>query len=245
MVLFGRKAYTLAPLTFDHDWLARQLSRLEIGMVEADGTTIGDGLGIAINRLDQQQRNKNGKRRGAFIVLLTDGGESIVDDGITRHWLSSLPPRQAAQIAGTKNIPIFCIGVGKDGYVWEPQFENGKIVDYLQRFSRDLDPGLLHDIAETTGGRYFRAEEKNTIEDAFKAIDEAQKIEFQAKSFLVTTELFPWLAIPGAVLALGGALVVMVKTGKRKPETGKTPAAELSALRSAQSAIRNPQSAIS
>src|SRR5512140_1123734 len=75
VVVFSGRAYTLAPLTFDHDWLARQIGRLKIGMIE-DGTAIGDGLGIALTRLEQAGREDNNRRKGAFIVLLTDGANN-------------------------------------------------------------------------------------------------------------------------------------------------------------------------
>jgi Ca-activated chloride channel family protein len=75
-----------------------------------------------------------------------------------------------------------------------------------RRMLSDLDEGSLRQIAEATGGKFFRASDTGTIESAFKAIDRAQKIEFQAKSYLITTELFWWLAIPGLVaLALAAA----------------------------------------
>ena len=64
-------------------------------------------------------------------------------------------------------------------------------------------------IADATGGKFFRAVDSDTIEKAFKAIDQAQKIEFQAKSYLLTTELFAWFAVPGAVLLFLGALVAL------------------------------------
>jgi Ca-activated chloride channel family protein len=203
LVLFGRKAYTLAPLTFDHDWISRQLSRLKIGMIDANGTVIGDGLGTAVNRLDQEQRISEGQRLGAFIVLLTDGGESI--DPNTRAPLSLLPPLEVAKLAEAKKIPIYTIGVGRDGYVWEPVEMNGQTY-YNRVFSRDVDPEMLRQIAEGTGGHFFRAEDPDTIEKAFDAIDHAKKIEFQAKSYLVTTELFWWLAVPGAGCLLIAAL---------------------------------------
>ncbi|HOD47077.1 MAG TPA: hypothetical protein PKK58_06825, partial [Opitutaceae bacterium] len=63
----------------------------------------------------------------------------------------------------------------------------------------------LRQMAERTGGRFFRADDVHTVEAAFKAIDSAQKIDFQAKSYLVTSELFAWLAAPGLVLVLLGA----------------------------------------
>lgn len=202
LVLFGRRAYTLAPLTFDHAWISRQLSRLKIGMVDPDGTVIGDGLGTALNRLQQEQRFSNGRRLGAFVVLLTDGGESHDANGAP---LSLLPPTEAARVAQEKHIPIYTIGVGRDGWVWEPSEVNGRIV-YNRGFSRDVDPELLNQIATETGGSFFRAEDPDTIEKAFRAIDRAKKIEFQAKSYLVTTELFWWLAVPGLLALAVGAI---------------------------------------
>ncbi|PTX91687.1 VWA domain-containing protein [Opitutus sp. ER46] len=203
LVLFGRRAYTVAPLTFDHEWISRQLARVKVGMVDAEGTVIGDGLGTTLNRMEQEQRISGGHRMGAFIVLLTDGAEST--DPETGTPLSTLPPREAARIAASKNIPIYTIAVGRDGYVWVPVDIRGT-TRYTQRFSREVDPTLLKQIAEDTGGHFFRAEDKDTVEKAFAAIDRAKKIEFQSKSYLVTTELFWWLAIPGLAALLAAAL---------------------------------------
>ncbi|MBS0632915.1 MAG: VWA domain-containing protein [Verrucomicrobia bacterium] len=195
VVLFSGRAYTMAPLTFDHDWLSRQIDRIHIGLIE-DGTAIGDGLGIALTRLEQAKRESAGKRQGAFIVLLTDGANNR----------GAMTPQQASAIAQTRGIPIYTIGAGKDGYVPMPVFDDkGRKLGYRNRLS-DLDEGALHEIADTTGGHYFRAFDTGTAEAAFKAIDKARKIEFQAKSYLVTTELFAWLAVPGLGLVLLGAL---------------------------------------
>ena len=233
VVVFAGRAYTLAPLTFDHAWLARQMERLKILMIE-DGTAIGDGLGVALTRLVQAKRESEGKRQGAFIVLLTDGANNR----------GTLSPDQAADLARARAIPIYTIGAGKSGIVPMPFFDDkGNKLGY-RRMMADLDEGALIAIADKTGGRFFRADEVRTIEGAFAAIDQAQKIEFQAKSYLVTTELFPWLAGPGAVLLLAGALATLWKTGKRIPDTGKISAGPPTAVRPPLSAIRHPQSAM-
>jgi Ca-activated chloride channel family protein len=196
VVLFSGRAYTLAPLTTDHAWLSRQLERVKIGLIE-DGTAIGDALGVALTRLDQAGRETAGRRLGAFIVLLTDGANNA----------GSLAPDQGAELAKARGIPIYTIGAGKDGFVPFPVFdEQGRKVGY-RRIPADLDEGALKRIALTSGGRFYRAAETDTIESAFKAIDQAQKIEFQAKSTLLTTELFAWLAGPGlALIGLGAWL---------------------------------------
>jgi Ca-activated chloride channel family protein len=167
---------------------------VKIGLIR-DGTAIGDALGVALARLDQSARETNGKRKGAFIVLLTDGANNM----------GSITPMQSAGLAKARGIPIYTIGAGKDGRVPYPNFdENGKKVSYSWVTS-DLDEDALRDIAETTGGKFFRAADTDTIESAFKSIDTTQKIEFQSKSYLLTTELFGWLAVPGLALFGAGA----------------------------------------
>lgn len=195
VVLFAGRAYTMAPLTFDHDWLARQLERMRIGMIE-DGTAIGDGIGVALTRLEQAKRDRAGRRIGAFIVLLTDGANNR----------GALQPKDAAEIAKSRGIPVYTIGSGKDGRVPFPEkdAQGRRTGRYLLRMS-DLDEGALREIAELTGGKFFRADDTGTTERAFKAIDRAQKIEFQAKSYLVTTELFWWFAAPGLVALAAAA----------------------------------------
>ncbi len=197
IVVFAGRAYTLAPLTFDHDWLARQIERLKINMVGfEDGTAIGDGLGIALTRLEQSGREEGNKRKGAFIVLLTDGANNR----------GLLTPEQATELAKARGVPVYTMGAGRDGLVPMPVFDdNGNKIGY-RRAIADLDEGALQQIAEATGGKFFRVAETDTIEKAFAAIDKAQKIEFQAKSYLLTTELFPWLAVPGAIFLFLGAL---------------------------------------
>lgn len=201
IVLFAGRAYTMAPLTFDHNWLARQLERVKIGMIE-DGTAIGDGLGVALTRLEQAKRDSAGRRLGAFVVLLTDGANNR----------GSLQPAQAAEVAKARSIPVYTIGAGKEGYVPVPIFDNGgRRVGQRQVFS-DLDESQLRQIAEATGGKFFRATDNDTIESAFRSIDRTQKIEFQAKSYLVATELFWWLALPG-LLALVTAAAISRRPG--------------------------------
>ncbi len=192
IVLFSGRAYTMAPLTFDHNWLSRQLSRVRIGMIE-DGTAIGDGIGVALTRLEQAKRETGGKRMGAFVVVMTDGANNR----------GALQPQQAAELAKARGVPIYTIGSGKDGYVPVPVYDDNNRKMGYRRMMSDLDEPALRQIAEMTGGKFFRAADTDTIESAFRTIDRTQKIEFQAKSYLVTTELFIWLAAPGlALLAL-------------------------------------------
>ena len=196
IVVFSGRAYTLAPLTFDHDWLARQVERLKIGLIE-DGTAIGDGLGLALTRLEQASREQNGLRKGAFAVLLTDGANNR----------GALTPLQSAAVAKGRGIPVYTIGAGRDGLVPFPVLDQAGNRVGTTRMASDLDQSMLIEVANITGGSSYRADDSKTIESAFKAIDRAQKIEFQSKSFLLTTELFPWVALPGVGCLLLAALV--------------------------------------
>jgi Ca-activated chloride channel family protein len=196
IVVFSGRAYTLAPLTFDHDWLARQVERLKTGLIE-DGTAIGDGLGLALTRLEQATREQAGRRQGAFAVLLTDGANNR----------GNLTPLQSAAVAKSRGIPVYTIGAGRDGLVPYPVFDQaGNTIGY-RRVASDLDQSTLIEIANLTGGQSYRADDSKAIESAFKAIDRAQKIEFQAKSYLLTTELFAWLAVPGLACLFLAALL--------------------------------------
>src|SRR4051812_41807282 len=209
VVLFAGKAYTMAPLTFDHDWLAKQLERVRLGMIE-DGTAIGDGIGVALTRLEQAKRDAGGKRIGAFIVLLTDGANNR----------GALTPQQATDLAKARGIPVYTIGAGKDGYVPMPVFnDEGRRVGQ-RMVPSDLDEGELREIATQTGGAFFRAADNDTIAAAFKAIDKAQKIEFQAQSFLIAIELFWWLATPGLGLVVVAGLLARPPGWSRRSNAG-------------------------
>lgn len=192
IVVFAGRAYTLAPLTLDHDWLGRQVDRLKIGAIE-DGTAIGDGLGVALSRLAQAGKDDAaGRRLGAFVILLTDGANNR----------GAIEPLQAADIAANRRIPVYTIGAGREGWVPVPvgKREDGSTA-YQAQYSQ-LDEGLLRELATKTGGAFFRADDMDTIEAAFARIDKAQKIEYQAQSRVLTTELFPWLAAPALCLLL-------------------------------------------
>jgi len=193
VVIYGGRAYTLSPLTFDHEWLARQIRRLKVGLVE-DATAVGDGLGLAVSRLEQAEKEKDGQRKGAFIILMTDGSNN---SGV-------LAPMQAAELARAKGIPVYTIGAGQPGVVPMPVIDNaGRKLGYRQAIS-DLDEETLQRISDLTGGKFFRAMDVGTAEEAFAAIDKKQRIEFNAKAQLRAHEWYAAFAGPGAVAFLGG-----------------------------------------
>lgn len=204
IVTFGGRAYTFAPLTFDHDWLRKQTARLSIGLVE-DGTAIGDAIGVSLARL-RQGKKKDGdksagsKREGAFIVLLTDGASNK----------GSLDPRQAATLSAMDGVPVYTIGAGAEGNIPMPIFDYaGKRVGTEMRTS-EVDTLLLRDIAETTGGLFFRATDQNAVANAFAQIDRDNKIDFDAPPPMISHEIFMYFVALG-VLLLGFALYGAVR----------------------------------
>jgi len=208
VVPFGGRAYTLAPLSFDHDWLRRQIGRLRVGIIE-DGTAVGDALALAVSRLGQAEREEAGRRLGGFVILLTDGANNA----------GLIQPREAAALAAAKGIPVYTIGAGQEGPVPMPVFdERGRKLGYRQVRS-SLDEGTLLAVAEATGGRYFRARDTGTVEEAFAAIDRERKIEFDARANLRTRELFAWAAWPGIAL-----VVLAFGVGRERSRDGEEPA---------------------
>ncbi|MBC8011020.1 MAG: VWA domain-containing protein [Burkholderiales bacterium] len=190
-VAFAGRAYTLAPLTHDHAWLARQIARLRIGLIE-DGTAIGDGLGLALDRLKRARSDADAPRAGAFVILLTDGANNR---GV-------LTPEQAAALAKSHEVTVHTVGVGRDGLVPFPVLDDdGRRIGTTRRMS-DLDTAALRELARVTGGRFFRADDPATARESFAAIDRAQKVSFDQTTRILATEFFAWPATAGALLLL-------------------------------------------
>jgi len=192
IVVFGGRAYTFAPLTFDHDWLRRQSSRLAIGLIE-DGTAIGDALGICLSRLKEGAKDKTAPREGGFIVLLTDGASNK----------GSIDPRQAATLAAQEGVPIYTIGAGAEGNIPMPVFDAAGRRVGTEMQPSEVDTLMLQDVSAKTGGKFFRATNANAVREAFAEIDGAEKIEFGAPPPMIDAELFPIFTFLGlALLAL-------------------------------------------
>lgn len=196
IVAFAGRAYTFAPLTFDHEWLRKQTGRLAIGAIE-DGTAIGDALGVSLARLRQGARHEGEERLGAFIILLTDGASNR----------GALDPRSAAGLAAEQGVAVYGIGAGAEGLVPMPVFDyQGKRTGTELRRS-EIDDLLLRDIAEKTNGLYFRATDAQAIERSFAEIDRTTRKAFSVPPLRIAHELFPWLAAAGGlclVFALAG-----------------------------------------
>lgn len=202
LIAFAGRAYTVAPLTFDHDWLARQTERLQIGLIE-DGTAIGDALAVATARLQEGAKERAGEREGAFIILLTDGENTA----------GMMQPMDGAQLAEEAGIKVYTIAAGRTGYVPFPRRnQQGQRIGTTQEYLR-VDTETLKKIAALTGGAFYRAEDSSTIDEAFASIDSSSAIEFDVQQYAIVTELFPYALMFSAAT---GALAAWANLSRRK-----------------------------
>lgn len=181
LVEFAGEAFTQTPLTIDHPVLNSQLKSMRTGLLE-DGTAIGDGLATAINRI------KDSKAVSKVIILLTDGVNNR----------GAIDPETAAELAKEYGIRLYTIGVGKKG---EVLFHDDHGIPFYAQV--DIDEPLLTRMAELTeGGHYYRATDKNTLNDIFAQIDKIEKTRIDVTQYKQDKDEYPLFLII-ALLALG------------------------------------------
>lgn len=181
IVAFAGAPYNPCPPTLDHEWLLKNMDRIQTGIME-DGTAIGSGIAAAARRLDQQDV------KSKVLVLLTDGANNS----------GKLSPMTAAELAATLGIRIYTVGIGTPG-VHRIPLPNGGVINS----GRDeFDADTLREIAKVGNGAFFKAEDTDSLEQIFKTIDTLEKTEVQHQKVVETEEKFPWVIIPAAFLAL-------------------------------------------
>lgn len=184
LVVFSGESFTQCPLTTDHAVLINLYDEIKSGMVD-DGTAIGDGLATAVNRL------KESKAISKVIILLTDG----------MHNMGAIDPVSAAEIAGLYGIRIYTIGVGTIGKAPYP-FQTPFGIQY-QNIDVQIDESLLQKISAMTNGKYFRAVNKQKLENIYKEIDKLEKSKIDVTEFRRKKEqFFPFLLIAMVLLGL-------------------------------------------
>ena len=186
LVLFSARPYTQCPLTLDHGWLLRNLERARIGMIE-DGTAVGSALATAVGRLEQASAENAAKN--AVVILLTDGQNNA----------GKISPLTAAEAARALGIKVYTIGAGTKGMAPYPARDAfGNLV--YRPVQVDIDEQTLSRIADTTGGRYFRATDTQSLRDIYETIDQLERTASDAPRYLDYDELYPWLLVPALAL---------------------------------------------
>ena len=183
IVVFAGESYTQCPVTSDRATLINMMKEIETGLID-DGTAIGNGLATAVARL------KDSDAKSKVVILLTDG---VNNSG-------EITPAMAAEIAKTYGIRVYTIGVGAMGKAPYPMMTPMGI--RLVDVDVEIDEGLLKNIAEQTGGKYFRATDNTKLLEIYNEINQMEKSRVTVDSFPVYSELFMKFAIWALVALL-------------------------------------------
>jgi len=191
LVIFSGESFTQCPITTDRTTLIRQIQALESRRFLKDGTVIGEGLATAVDRLSQS------KARSKVIILMTDGKEDAPDTRL-------IDPLTALDIARSQGVKVYTIGMGVEPSTITERPDaaapsRNAAIDFL-------DVQLLQRIANETGGRYFRARDKEGLQQIYAQIDQLEKSKIDVTSYKKYQELF----LPFVLAALGFLLLEMI-----------------------------------
>ncbi|OIO32627.1 MAG: aerotolerance regulator BatA [Candidatus Omnitrophica bacterium CG1_02_40_15] len=181
MVVFSRFSLTQCPLTLDYGALLELLDKVDIGMIE-DGTAIGMAISNAVNRL------RDSTVKSKIIILLTDGVNNA----------GKIDPLTAAKAAKALGIKIYTVGAGKPGGAMYP-VEDPIFGKRYVHMDTEIDETLLKNIADETGGLYFRAKDKEGLREIYKTIGQLEKTKIETKEYANYTELAGIFILPGFI----------------------------------------------
>ncbi len=191
VVVFGRSAYILSPPTLDKTLLAGLVSKMELELIDGNGTAIGDAVGTAVARLRRSQA------RSKAIILLTDGDSNA----------GSVAPEYAAHLAQSQGVKVYTVQIG-DGD--EVDVQDGVDLFGQPHFVRThfpVNPELLKKIAKDTGGLSYVATDKKSLTVSMHTIlDTLEKTRFESQAATME-DLFPLLLMPAVLLFVLEALV--------------------------------------
>jgi Ca-activated chloride channel family protein len=187
IVVFAGESYTQCPLTTDRAALINMMKEVETGLID-DGTAIGNGLATAIARM------KDSDAKSRVVILLTDG---VNNSG-------EMSPQMAVEIAKTYGVRVYTIGVGREGMAPYPVMTPWGVE--VKNLEVEIDEDLLKQIADETGGRYFRANDNTKLAEIYNEINKMETARTTVDSFPVYKELFGKYAL-WALLALLGELI--------------------------------------
>ncbi len=185
LLVFGRRAYALTPLTLDRDSVREQLGDSVIGLAGQE-TAIGDAIGLAVKRLRTQPA---GQRVPAsqVVVLLTDGVNTA---GV-------LEPRKAAELARDEGVRVHTIAFGGDGSLSLFGFQLP-----MPGAGDEIDEDTLRTVATLTGGRFFRARDTGELAGIYAEIDRLEPVDRPGKAVRPKLERYTWPLAAALVLAL-------------------------------------------
>jgi len=179
LVTFAGYADAITPLTLDHAFLVGQLERAEIVTNRReDGTAIGDAISLAVDKLNNLDARQAEEIKSKVVILLTDGENTA----------GEIDPEAAAELAKTMGVKVYTIGVGTRGLAPFPvRLFDGRI--RIQDERVNIDEVTLTKIAETTGGKYFRATDTESLEAIYNEINQLETTEVETQQFVDYREL--------------------------------------------------------
>lgn len=183
LVIFSGESFTQCPPTTDYAALKSQIYAVRSGILQ-DGTAIGSGLSTSVERL------KTSESKSKVVILLTDGENN---GGL-------IPPSTAKEIAKAYQVKVYTIGMGTEGFAALPQQTTGGVVRTMEKVN--IDEKLLREIANETGGNYFRAKDNESLSKIYEDIDKLEKSKIETSTFSRYKEEFYPLAIAVVVLLL-------------------------------------------
>ena len=178
LVVFAAQAYTQAPLTLDYDFLKAMLREVRMGQIE-DGTAIGTALATGVDRL------RDSEAASKVIILLTDGQNNR----------GEIDPATAAEVAEAIGVRVYAIGVGSTTGGRGGPFGLGGPVG-------QVDEAVLQRVAQTTGGRYFRATDREALRAIYDEISELERTEIQERIYVDVDERYALFLGPAFLLLL-------------------------------------------
>ncbi|WP_028583728.1 vWA domain-containing protein [Desulfogranum mediterraneum] len=181
LLLFGSQPYMQTPLTFDRTTVRRLLDEAAIGLA-GDKTAIGEAIGLGVKRLKQRPAENR------VLILLTDGANTA----------GAIAPEKAARFAHQAGVTIYTVGIGADSMLVSSFFGTRRVNP-----SADLDEPALRQIAQLTGGRYFRARDSRELAEIYELIDQLEPVLVDQQFFRPKSPLYCWPLGAALVLALG------------------------------------------
>jgi|TARA_B100000315_G_scaffold13305_1_gene12540 Ca-activated chloride channel family protein len=179
LLIFAGESYIQCPSTVDHQVLSNLLSQVAIIDEEHDGTAIGMAIAHCVNRLRKSDAESK------VMILLSDGSNNK----------GELDPLTSAGFAKDYGIKIYTIGVGKRGKAPYPVDDPFFGKRYVQ-VDVDMDEETLRDVAEKTGGQYFRATNEEQLTKIYEEIDQLERSEIEVTEYTEYSELYAWFLIP-------------------------------------------------
>lgn len=184
LVAFAGRPYLVSPLTHDHEWLETRLESIDIGQVE-DGTAIGSAIASSSSHLSVSEA------KSRIGILLTDGNNTA----------GKVSPLTAAEAAETLGLKIYAIGAGTRGEAPYPvRGPFGR--QQIRMVEVDIDEETLTEVAELTGGKYFRATDSSSLANIYQEIDKLETTPRKLKKYEEVDDLFAYVAIPGTLILL-------------------------------------------